>query len=1319
MLPTSLRAISIAAIVAGVGHALGSAAGAQTVMIAEFMASNESTHYDGDGNASDWIELHNFGTATVNLNGWHLTDRTDALTKWKFPDVLLPAGGYLVVYASNQNGDDYVDAGGRLHTNFSLAASGEYLGLIEPDGATVAHAFAPTFPPQVRGISYGIAANQAIIGFFDTPSPGAANPASPSAAGPLINDVTDSPRPLPGDGDDIVIRAQVDAFVSPVDSVTLRYRVMFGAEQTVLMSDLGGGQYTATIPHTASAPGQMVRWSVAAQDSLGQSRREPPYLSPADSPQYFGTVIDNPATASPLPALHWFVASPGAASTLGGTRGAVYFGGQFYDNAFVRLRGASSVNWAKKAYKFEFNTGHHFRYADDAPLVEEINLNTTQQDKSYVRESLTYETYRAVGVAASDAFPVHVEQNGQFFSVASLVQQVDADFLAARGLGPEGALYKMNNGITSTAGTEKKTRRDEGTADLQALIAGLRISNPNRKAYLFDHVDLPSAINYFTCAIVTQDFDRFTKNYYIYRDTNGSGEWTQLPWDKDLTFGERFVSDDISGDGFLDETPDDPASTAHPFWGATGHARHGVNMMVDAVIAHPVAREMYLRRLRTLMDELLQPPGTPPAQRKFEARLDQLFPLLQIDAAKDLAKWGSAVIPEQPARQNLATAMNLIKTKYLAERRVFLYERHGLGVIGGDGMPSTLVSGTTGATLARYSVPTANQLGLSWTARDFDDAGWTSGATGIGFELIPSTHTPLIATRVRPSDTHPSSTSIFLRIRFDVPNLATIDSIELRMKYDDGFVAYLNGTEIARRNVAGAAGSAVSFDSGATSRPDAQAIVFQNIDVSAFSSALVPGGNVLAIHALNSSALNSDMLILPELAELPKPASPGSVGIPGAQPLGLPLAIGAIEFNPASGNQDQEFVQILNPHPIAVDVSGWTVEGAIKHTFKPGTVIPSNAHNVPLYLSPHVNAFRARTSAPTGNSEVFVQGNYRGQLSARGETITIRDKAGTITATATYPGAPSDAQRFLRITEVHYHPADPSAAEVGAGFTDPDDFEFVEIKNIGLEAIDISGVHFDEGIELVIPQDTMLGAGELAVLVSHTNAFVARYGAGSRVLGQYTGRLGNDGDGIQLQDAAGENILKFTYNDRWYPATDGGGYTLVILDERTDWSRWDFAAGWGIGESSHGSPSTQNSPITRQQFEGWLNHHFSEAEIRDPLVSAPAADPNGDGHPNFHHYAFGSNPMAAATPAAQPFIAINGNFLELTHPQRAAALDLEFVTETSADLDVWTPIEAPIIHTSAADLNSMVTVTRRDPRTIGATPGEIRRFLRVRAMHQQ
>ena len=1283
-----------------------------TLIISEFMASNDTTLNDGDGNSSDWIEIHNFGAAAVNLGGWHLTDRSDNLDKWQFPSVVVPAGGYLLVFASNQNEDDYIDAGGFLHTNFSLSAGGEFLGLVQPDGLTVVRSFAPEFPPQVTNISYGLARNLVTIGFFTSPTPGTANPATPSTLGPLISKVTDSPQPNPGDSDDLVIFAQVDALANPVATVTLHYRVMFGAEQAVPMNDLGNRQFSATIPHAASLPGEMVRWYITAEDSASVSRREPAFLDSANSPEYFGTMVDDPAVVSALPTLFWFVASPGAANTGSGTRSSVSFDGQFYDNVFTRRRGASSAGVAKKSYKFDFNSGHHFRFDPAAPRVSEINVNSTFQDKAYIRPQLSYESYTAAGVAASHADTWRVEQNGAFFSVASFVEQVDDDLLDRRGLDPEGALYKMFNGVTSSSsGVEKKTRQHENNSDLQALVSGVSPSNPNRAEYLFDHVDIPAMINYATAGIISQDFDRWAKNFYVYRDTNGSGEWSQIPWDKDLTFGNRFYDDEISGDGFSFESGI-PATRrrAHPFQGAAAHACCGVaNLMIDILVTNPRTREMYLRRLRTLMDEQLQPLGTPTGELLFETRIDELAAAIAPDAALDLAEWGAIY----GGVRDFPTAVTLLKTNYLDERRAYLYEQHGLGSAG-DGIASTLVSGVPGAAVARYFVPADDGLGLSWTAKDFGDADWPSGATAFGFETSPSTYDSLIETAIRPADTHPSSTSIFLRIPFDIVDLATVDALQLRMKYDDGFVAYLNGTEVARRNAGGTAGTLVGFDHEATSHPDAQALVFEDIDVSAFSGALVQGENVLAIHALNSSALNSDMLILPELVEAPQPASADSVGIPSAQPGGLQLTIGSLEFNPASGDQNEEYVEITNPNSFAVDVSGWTVEGAIEHTFKPGTVIPAAATGLPLYLSPDVNAFRARATGPTGDEENFVQGRYQGQLSARGEAITIRNKNGNIVTTASYGGSPTDLQQSLRITELNYHPTDPSAAEIAAGFGNDDFFEFVELKNIGPATIDLSGARFVDGIDFVFPASTFLASGAHLLVVSDAAAFALRYPGVSPALvaGQYTGRLSNDGETVQLYDAVGENILKFTYNDRWFPATDGSGYALVVDDETAHWNDWDGALGWGIGGDADGSPGAQNSAVILQQYAGWLNQHFTEAEIGDPLISGPDVDANVDGYSNFYHYAFGTDPRATGGVAeALTSIAFNGVSLEFTYRFRNPALDLEFIVEKSSDLRSWT--DATTEHIGSESDGEITTITVRIPAPEAGVP--IRRFARVAA----
>ncbi|MBN1851184.1 MAG: lamin tail domain-containing protein, partial [Pirellulales bacterium] len=134
------------------------------LVITEFMASNDTTLLDGDGFYSDWIEIHNPTDQTIDLAGWHLTDNDGDLNQWTFPsapvvpqDVLdLTPGEYLVVFASGQATGDTIDAAGNLHTNFKLTSDGEYLALVQPDGMTIEHAYAPMYPAQLADISYGI-----------------------------------------------------------------------------------------------------------------------------------------------------------------------------------------------------------------------------------------------------------------------------------------------------------------------------------------------------------------------------------------------------------------------------------------------------------------------------------------------------------------------------------------------------------------------------------------------------------------------------------------------------------------------------------------------------------------------------------------------------------------------------------------------------------------------------------------------------------------------------------------------------------------------------------------------------------------------------------------------------------------------------------------------------------------------------------------------------------------------------------------------------------------------------------------------------------
>ncbi|MEY2409938.1 MAG: hypothetical protein QOF48_2608, partial [Verrucomicrobiota bacterium] len=127
-------------------------------VISEFMALNSANagapgaFLDEDGESSDWIEVQNTGSVTVNLLNWSLTDDAGNLMKWQFPSTNIASGGFVVVFASGKNRRV---PGARLHSNFQLSGDGEYLALVRPDGS-IASQFSPAYPQQVPGVSYGL-----------------------------------------------------------------------------------------------------------------------------------------------------------------------------------------------------------------------------------------------------------------------------------------------------------------------------------------------------------------------------------------------------------------------------------------------------------------------------------------------------------------------------------------------------------------------------------------------------------------------------------------------------------------------------------------------------------------------------------------------------------------------------------------------------------------------------------------------------------------------------------------------------------------------------------------------------------------------------------------------------------------------------------------------------------------------------------------------------------------------------------------------------------------------------------------------------------
>ncbi|MEM7394850.1 MAG: lamin tail domain-containing protein [Verrucomicrobiota bacterium] len=159
---------------------------------------------------------------------------------------------------------------------------------------------------------------------------------------------------------------------------------------------------------------------------------------------------------------------------------------------------------------------------------------------------------------------------------------------------------------------------------------------------------------------------------------------------------------------------------------------------------------------------------------------------------------------------------------------------------------------------ARALVPTGD-IGTNWLARTgFDDSTWTAGNAGVGYERNTGYET-LIGIDVE-GPMFNTNGSVYVRMPF-VVNTPTSEVVELslKMKYDDGFIAYLNGVPVASNN----APPAPQWNSNAAGpNPDAQAVLFETFSIANPTSILVQGTNMLAIHGLNNGIGGTDMLVL-------------------------------------------------------------------------------------------------------------------------------------------------------------------------------------------------------------------------------------------------------------------------------------------------------------------------------------------------------------------------------------------------------------------------------------------------------------------------
>ncbi|MEM7385662.1 MAG: CotH kinase family protein, partial [Verrucomicrobiota bacterium] len=298
-------------------------------------------------------------------------------------------------------------------------------------------------------------------------------------------------------------------------------------------------------------------------------------------------------------------------------------------------------------------------------------------------------------------------------------------------------------------------------------------------------------------------------------------------------------------------------------------------------------------------------------------------------------------------------------------------------------------------------------------------------------------------------------------------------------------------------------------------------------------------------------------------------------------------------------------------------------------------------------------------------------------------------------------GTTPAASGNLIVSEIMYHPSNPTEEEEAAGFTNDDDFEFLEFTNAGETSIELLGVRFDDGLQFEFEMPTQLAPGASAVIVADLEAFRMRYGDDVPVIGTYGGNLRNSGDSLSILSALGEPILAFTYDDRdpWPTSADGDGFSLTLNEGDPN-----EAASWLASTGAGGTPGTTGPPVIgeTQTYAQW-----AETALNGESMNGEGDDPDGDGMTNLAEFALAGDPLVAGTSGVtvRPDV---GTLFAITFDRRARTEGVTIVAQRSVDLTTWED-EAPAASTLVGD-DQVETVTWIFSR--GAERGFIRLVIR-------
>ena len=1168
------------------------------VIINEFLASNRQGLTDGDGNTSDWIELYNPDTKPVSLEGWYLTDERGVLNKWAFPSgAVVSAEGYMVVFASDRDVDDYVDGEGNYHTNFAIDRGGEYLALVAP-GNRIVHEYTTEFPPQVADISYGMW--HSMFRYFAQPTPGQAN--QQEFLGFTDKTAHSHKRGFYDEPLDVHIYCDTPGAI-------IRYTVDGSepTEQNGLLYDPNTTIAVTTTTHVRSVafkpswrPGNVTTHSYIFVDDVAKQPANPAgwplswgYEGDAGAEVPADYEMDQRVVNNTLPGYSIRDALLDIPTmsismyrkdfiTNHDTNG-IYSNSQerwerkcsieyilpdgtdgFQEDCKIEVHGNASrrpARMQKHSLRLTFTSLYgsaKLKY----PLFDDSNVDTFNQlvirasftdswglvswsdsryrpnDSQYIRDVWMKESLADMGQPSSHGNFVHLYVNGLYFGVHNLSERLAGDFFADH-YGGEPEDWEINEDFSTP-----RTRWNTMMSINPSTIAGY--------TQIQDYLDVENFADYMILHFYGDSEDWPHHNGYAASNSvSGDGKIRFFVWDQEIVLDyHNRASARINHSGGAGAVFQ-KMRTSEEFrlLFADRFYKHCFNNGAISVIS---SQNRYLE-LANMIDKAIVAEsarwGDTQATTPYGNNVGQPNPL--DDVNHDLyppapngpdyyfTREDSWIVERDnvidnyiPAIHdtsnsfaliNILRAANLYPDTAPPAFRINGTKQHGGYISTGDSLtmtnpnstgtiyysldgtdprvPAVAIPGFT-QTLVEESaekkaiVPTGD-IGYDWTGafEPYDETGWIPGTGGVGYEA-GSGYAPYIGIDVL--EMRGKNETCYIRIPFDVTaeDLSKFNSLSLNVRYDDAFVAYINGFKVYSTTNAP---ETLTWNSGPSDdHPDSVAKNLEKFDISEHLNLIEPGENILAIHGLNYQLTSSDFLISAELV--------------------------AGDHGTAAGGISDSAQEYTTP--------------------------------IDLQYSRNIKAR-------------ILKGNEWSPL-----------------ADATFAVGP--VAQNLRITEIMYHPADPN-------------HEFLEIQNIGTQTINLNLVRFTKGIDFTFPA-VELAPSDYILLVRNQAKFEELYGAGLPIIGQFEGtdQLDKNGENIRLRDAANEIILEFEYKDGWYDITDGDGFSLTIIDPLADTVAWSTKDNWRPSSELGGSPGEDDSAIVPEPGSVVLNEILAHSHAIDP-----------------------------------------------------------------------------------------------------------------------